>query len=110
MHVINEGDTPKLRWSLGRDLTGTTAIRVLIRKDGATAPLALGNSGVIDGSAADGVVALQINATDWDVGKLEPDKIYRVKIETTHPDLGVLTHPNTYSPQSEILKTISDLE
>lgn len=110
MHVVNEGDTPKLRWSLGRDLTGTTQVRVLIREDGATAALALANTGAVDGDATDGVVSLQIAAADWDVGKLEPNKVYRVKVETTHPDLGVLTHPNTYSPQSEILKTISDLE
>lgn len=109
MHVVNEGDTPRLRWSLGRDLSGTTSVQVLIREDGATVPLALASAGSVDGDAVDGIVSLKLDATDWDAGKLEPDKVYRVAVKTTHPSLGILTHPNGYAPEYAILVTKSNL-
>lgn len=108
MHIVNRGDTPRLRWALDRDLTGTTSQTLLLRESGAAVIVALTGALVIDDPAA-GIVAYKVQDADWGAGKLAAKKTYWVKVETVHPTLGRLTHPNTWTPQFEKIVVLDDL-
>jgi hypothetical protein len=90
-HSIKRGDTKTIRWNLGRDLTGTSQARVII-KPHPTATAALDRNGVIDTPPSAGIVSLALVAGDYGTGKLTPRAApYLVEIETSP---GPLTHPD----------------
>jgi hypothetical protein len=93
-HSVKRGDTKTLRWNLGRDLTGVTQARVIIKAN-PTATAAVDRNAVIETPVTAGIVALALIAGDYGPGKLEPQTAtlpyYRVEIETSP---GPLTHPD----------------
>lgn len=111
MHVIKRGDTPRLRWSLDRDLTGTESATLRVRPEGGS--VSFSRAMVIDDMDT-GIVAYKMLATDWGPGKFETDllvaDVYKVEVETVHPTLGTLTHPSVYSPEHDKIVVQADLE
>jgi hypothetical protein len=94
-HSVKRGDTKTLRWNLGRDLTGVSTARVIIKANPA-ATAAVDRAGVIDTPVTAGIVSLALVAGDYGPGKLEVTNTpalpyYLVEIETTP---GPLTHPD----------------
>jgi hypothetical protein len=90
MHVVKRGDTKTLRWNLGRDLSGVTTAKVIIKSDPVASP-AVERNGTID-DASGGIVSLPLATTDYGSGKLyvRPDP-FLVEVETQP---GPLTHPD----------------
>jgi hypothetical protein len=102
MHTVKRGDTKTLRWNLGRDLSGVTEAKVIVKPDPAATP-AVQRNGTID-DAVGGIVSLPLIASDYDVGKLyvRPDP-FLVEVQTQP---GPLTHPDD---GYELIYVVADL-
>jgi hypothetical protein len=88
--TVKRGDAKTLQWNLGRDLTGVTTARVIIKAT-PSATAAVDRNGSIVAPATGGIVSLALLTTDYAPGKLEADRTYLVEIETQP---GPLTHPD----------------
>lgn len=82
-HSIKTGDTPTLRWTLGRDITGATC-RILIADR--TGTLVVDRQAIVEDPTG-GIVSLTLGATEL------PEGTYRVEVETTTGEI-ILTHPD----------------
>ena len=91
-HIVKQGDTPKLRWSLQRDLSGVTELRFLAFRPG-HAPV-IDRAMVIE-SVGTGEVTVQLTAEDT----AQPAYLRAIVRETT--DGGA-----TYSSPSEGYATL----
>jgi len=104
-HSVKRGDIKTLRWNLGRDLTGVSTARVLIKAH-PTATAAIERNGTIDTPITAGIVSLALQAGDYAAGKLTPrSQPYLVEVETSP---GPLTHPDD-DHQYERLYVTQDL-
>jgi len=88
MHIVKQGDTPRLRYSLQRDLAGVSALRLLAFRPG-------GDELVIDRAmdiedAVTGEISVQLEAEDT----AQPNYLHALVRETT-------TGGHTYSNPSE---------
>lgn len=102
---VKRGDTKTLRWNLGRDLTGVSTARVVI-KPHPTATAAIDRNGTIDTPVTAGIVSLPLLTTDYSPTKLYPrSQPFLVEIETMP---GPLTHPDE-AHQHEHLYVLQDL-
>jgi hypothetical protein len=106
-HYVKHGDVRTLTFNLGRNLTGVTQQRVVIRSD-RKATVAVDRNGTIVGNATDGIVALALASGDYVAGKLDPSPYpYWVEIETQP---GPITHPSGIPGPYERLWVYPDLD
>ena len=102
MHVIKRGDAKTLRWNLGRDLSGVTTAKVVIKSDPVASPVVERNASIDD--AVGGIVSLPLTTADYGTAKLHvrPDP-FLVEVETQP---GPLTHPDD---GYELVYVVADL-
>lgn len=85
-HTTKTGDTPTLRWTLGRDITGATP-RVIIAKSGRNPETIVDRAATVE-DATTGVVSITLTPVETST----PGS-YAVEVETTSGGV-VLTHPS----------------
>lgn len=102
MHIVKRGDAKTLRWNLGRDLSGVTTAKVVIKSDPVASPAVERNASIDD--AVNGIVSLPLTTGDYGTAKLyvrhDP---FIVEVETQP---GPLTHPDD---GYELVYVVADL-